>query len=437
MEDKPKTGLNTGLAITSLVVGIMALLFSFIPCIGAFSLYVAPFAAALGGYAYYISKKTNQPTGLPLGGLIVSLLATAMAGYQAYKLNSTNKTLSRMNNDLYNGRDPFMNNQSSDSGMTMYIGIAIAVLAIGGFIYYYRTRLSSNSSSITSNANTENSQSTQSNFDLAAFIQKNLKIIIAAVAAIIIGFCVWIFFIKADPIGDGKSIANSYCDCDANQSKEMIKVKSEYIEKFSSYNFKTKKEAAEKLTELIRAIEGKYLDCLEKTREKENKKRSNLIGNSDAAAKFQDALNKQRQLCYKDYSYDLSQVETRQWEKLNSLSDEDVTVNGEYSPDDARYETGGDSEPYVEPTPTNNKSVGKYPFTSQRLVTTSDISGKSKAELKIMRNEIFARHGYIFKTQEMKSYFSLQSWYSAQYNDVTSMLSSIEKQNIEVIKKYE
>ena len=54
-----------------------------------------------------------------------------------------------------------------------------------------------------------------------------------------------------------------------------------------------------------------------------------------------------------------------------------------------------------------------------------------------MRNEIFARHGYIFKTQEMKSYFSLQSWYSAQYNDVTSMLSSIEKQNIEVIKKYE
>ena len=54
-----------------------------------------------------------------------------------------------------------------------------------------------------------------------------------------------------------------------------------------------------------------------------------------------------------------------------------------------------------------------------------------------MRNEIFARHGYIFKTPEMKSYFSQQSWYHGQYNDVNSMLSAIEKQNIELIRKYE
>jgi len=85
----------------------------------------------------------------------------------------------------------------------------------------------------------------------------------------------------------------------------------------------------------------------------------------------------------------------------------------------------------------NTSSNGRYPQTSQRLLSTSEISGMSKQDLKIMRNEIFARHGYIFKTPEMKSYFKTQSWYHGQYDDVTSMLSSIEKQNVELIKKYE
>ncbi len=80
---------------------------------------------------------------------------------------------------------------------------------------------------------------------------------------------------------------------------------------------------------------------------------------------------------------------------------------------------------------------GKYPMTSLRNLTSSDLSGMSLWDLKIMRNEIFARHGYIFKTQDMKSYFESQSWYRGQYSDVTSMLTDIEKQNIELIKRYE
>ncbi len=90
-------------------------------------------------------------------------------------------------------------------------------------------------------------------------------------------------------------------------------------------------------------------------------------------------------------------------------------------------------------TSVNNSSTisGNFPQASKRLLTSSDLSALGKQDLKIMRNEIFARHGYIFKTQEMKSYFENQSWYSGQYNDVISMLSAIEMQNIELIKRYE
>jgi hypothetical protein len=54
-----------------------------------------------------------------------------------------------------------------------------------------------------------------------------------------------------------------------------------------------------------------------------------------------------------------------------------------------------------------------------------------------MRNEIYARYGYIFKSKEMRNYFTAQSWYTPRYSDVSSFLSETEKKNIELIKRYE
>jgi hypothetical protein len=85
----------------------------------------------------------------------------------------------------------------------------------------------------------------------------------------------------------------------------------------------------------------------------------------------------------------------------------------------------------------NPVNPGRFPQSSERLLVSSDLSGLSKYELKIMRNEIFARHGFIFLTTEMKSYFQTQSWYKPRYNDVSSMLSSVEQKNIALIQRYE
>ena len=80
---------------------------------------------------------------------------------------------------------------------------------------------------------------------------------------------------------------------------------------------------------------------------------------------------------------------------------------------------------------------GRFPQASERLLSSSDLSGLSKYDLKIMRNEIFARHGYIFQTNDMKNYFQNQFWYSPQYNNVNSKLTNIERENIALIKSYE
>lgn len=80
---------------------------------------------------------------------------------------------------------------------------------------------------------------------------------------------------------------------------------------------------------------------------------------------------------------------------------------------------------------------GIYPEGSERLLRVSDIEGLNNWDLKVMRNEIYARHGYIFKTDEIKRYFNQQSWYTPKHDNVESLLSDLEKKNIHFIKSYE
>lgn len=86
----------------------------------------------------------------------------------------------------------------------------------------------------------------------------------------------------------------------------------------------------------------------------------------------------------------------------------------------------------------NNSGLsGRFPEASLRQLTSDDLKFLSKYDLKIMRNEIYARYGYIFQTDDMKNYFNAQNWYSPRYNDVNSCLTKTEKTNIDLIKYFE
>lgn len=77
---------------------------------------------------------------------------------------------------------------------------------------------------------------------------------------------------------------------------------------------------------------------------------------------------------------------------------------------------------------------GRFPEASMRLLTDGDLDRKSPLELRVMRNEIYARHGYIFTTPEMRRYFARQQWYRPRYDDVSKLLSELEIQNAQKIK---
>ncbi|WKN40910.1 YARHG domain-containing protein [Tunicatimonas pelagia] len=65
--------------------------------------------------------------------------------------------------------------------------------------------------------------------------------------------------------------------------------------------------------------------------------------------------------------------------------------------------------------------------------TRSDLKSKSLDELKILRNEIFAKHGYVFKSEDLAEYFSKYDWYKPKYQNVDSLLTAVEQKNIKLI----
>ena len=91
----------------------------------------------------------------------------------------------------------------------------------------------------------------------------------------------------------------------------------------------------------------------------------------------------------------------------------------------------------VEENNKTGKYPGKYPFASMKELTNDDLKGLSDADRNIMKNEILARYGFIFKDKEMKSYFSEQKWYKSKSANVDNMLTELEKRNIKFIDNFE
>lgn len=75
-----------------------------------------------------------------------------------------------------------------------------------------------------------------------------------------------------------------------------------------------------------------------------------------------------------------------------------------------------------------------------KRLTEEDLKGKTPEELQIMRNYIYAVHGYDFHKPEIMEVFLQYPWYEPKYKDVEDVkpfLNSVEKYNIEFIRKRE
>ena len=75
---------------------------------------------------------------------------------------------------------------------------------------------------------------------------------------------------------------------------------------------------------------------------------------------------------------------------------------------------------------------------SERLLTKEEVENMYKGDLEIIRNAIYARHGYSFKNRKTRYIFDAYvDWYVPISTDIRAQLTSIEQQNIDLLKRYE
>jgi hypothetical protein len=72
---------------------------------------------------------------------------------------------------------------------------------------------------------------------------------------------------------------------------------------------------------------------------------------------------------------------------------------------------------------------------NKREITKEELQEKTLSFLTYARNEIFARHGYIFEDLDLSAYFTHQTWYEKSSNEIK--LNDVEKFNVNLIKEIE
>jgi hypothetical protein len=83
-------------------------------------------------------------------------------------------------------------------------------------------------------------------------------------------------------------------------------------------------------------------------------------------------------------------------------------------------------------------SPGDMELFENQLITEKMLGGLSLHELRLLRNEVYARHGRTFGPAWLQQYFDFQPWYRpVEEGQKPTELSAIEKQNVETIVAYE
>jgi hypothetical protein len=96
-------------------------------------------------------------------------------------------------------------------------------------------------------------------------------------------------------------------------------------------------------------------------------------------------------------------------------------------------------------TPSNANSSAKTAISDEyiiadsgtRVITTAELTNLTPWQLKVARNEIYARHGREFVHKDLNCYFATKSWYSVNPGYSEGLLTSTDTKNVATILAYE
>ena len=100
-----------------------------------------------------------------------------------------------------------------------------------------------------------------------------------------------------------------------------------------------------------------------------------------------------------------------------------------YDDDAELYSRTGEATPVY----WSDHAKGRFCIASKRALNMMMLRSYNKTALRLMRNEILARHGYVFSNEELSTYFLKQDWYKPAASNDDIRLSAIEEFKIKMI----
>lgn len=99
-------------------------------------------------------------------------------------------------------------------------------------------------------------------------------------------------------------------------------------------------------------------------------------------------------------------------------------------------EETGKTETY---TSSKNRIASEAVFrinASKQKLTEKDLKNLRKLDLEIIKNSVFARHGYSFKKATYRNFFEQTEWYIPVSANVDNDLSPMEKENVALLNRF-
>ncbi len=143
---------------------------------------------------------------------------------------------------------------------------------------------------------------------------------------------------------------------------------------------------------------------------------------------------------YEYYWEEVHMTEEEYYQKVEDYFDSSMaTEYATFESIDRAYEY------YVSGIPQLQELVGQVgmaedilPTSSEEYLSEEALWGLTQEELRLARNEIYARHGYIFKDEGLQAYFNSKSWYQPVTTEVSDTeLNEYEIANRDLIKERE
>ncbi len=141
-----------------------------------------------------------------------------------------------------------------------------------------------------------------------------------------------------------------------------------------------------------------------------------------------DISNRKYELTRKTYNYNPSVQLTyaKPYANWNKVSSEgyDVVIDDEM-------------DSWIENTYASSTNKIYEINASEKLLKKKNVENLKRGDLQIIRNTIYARHGYSYKSRIYRVFFDAQPWYIPVHTDIKKELTDIEKKNIQLLLRYE